>query len=150
MTDISLIVNGQQVTAQVENRVLLSQFLRENLGLTGTHIGCDTSQCGACTVHLNGEAVKSCSILTVACDGMQVETIEALKAHPLQAAMIKHQGLQCGFCTPGVIMAALDLIKRHGSSLTRETIASGLSGNICRCTGYRGMIEAIFEVSRDV
>ena len=105
---------------------------------------------GACTVHLNGEAVKSCSVLTVACDGMQVETIEALKAHPLQAAMIKHQGLQCGFCTPGVIMAALDLIKRHGSSLTRETIATGLSGNICRCTGYRGMIEAIFEVSRDV
>ncbi|MTI17736.1 (2Fe-2S)-binding protein [Rhodobacteraceae bacterium RKSG542] len=150
MNKISLTVNGNKVEASVETRVLLSQLLREELGLTGTHVGCDTSQCGACTVHLDGEAVKSCSVLAAACDGAKVETIESLSDHPLQEAMVRHQGLQCGFCTPGVVMSGLDMIRRHGSSLTRERIAEELEGNICRCTGYRGMVDAIYEVSQDV
>lgn len=146
---MKLTVNGQAVRATPPARMLLSEFLREELRLTGTHVGCDTSQCGACTVHLNGEAVKSCSVLAVACDGAELRTIEGVE-HRLQEAMIRHHGLQCGFCTAGVIMAGLDMIRRHGTALDRTLIRTELEGNICRCTGYHGMVEAIYEVSRDV
>ena len=146
---MKLTVNGQAVQATPPARMLLSEFLREELRLTGTHVGCDTSQCGACTVHLNGEAVKSCSVLAVACDGADLCTIEGVE-HRLQAAMIRHHGLQCGFCTAGVIMAGLDMIRRHGTALDRTLIRAELEGNICRCTGYHGMVEAIYEVNRDV
>lgn len=146
---MKLTVNGQAVQATPAARMLLSEFLREELRLTGTHVGCDTSQCGACTVHLNGEAVKSCSVLAVACDGADLRTIEGVE-HRLQEAMIRHHGLQCGFCTAGVIMAGLDMIRRHGTALDRTLIRTELEGNICRCTGYHGMVEAIYEVSRDV
>jgi carbon-monoxide dehydrogenase small subunit len=147
MTTVSLTVNGNPVTANVDPRTLLVQFLRENLRLTGTHVGCDTSQCGACVVHLDGKAVKSCTTLAVAVDGSSVTTIEGLAAgdalHPMQEAFREHHGLQCGFCTPGMIMSAVDMVNRRGNHLDEKTIREDLDGNICRCTGYHNIVKAI-------
>lgn len=143
---VSITVNGVPRTAEVEPRLLLVQFLREHLGLTGTHIGCDTSQCGACTVHLDGRAVKACTVLTVQASGHQVTTIEGLapggSLHPMQEAFHEEHGLQCGFCTPGMIMTALDLVLTNPDP-TDEEIAHALEGNLCRCTGYYNIIKAI-------
>ena len=148
MPSVSMTVNGKAVTADVDPRTLLVQFLREHLRLTGTHVGCDTSQCGACLVHLNGIAVKSCTTLAIQCEGATVLTIEGLAApdgplHPMQEAFREHHGLQCGFCTPGMIMTAVDLVQRKGNSLDDKTIREELEGNICRCTGYHNIVKAI-------
>ncbi|PSC04358.1 carbon monoxide dehydrogenase [Alsobacter soli] len=147
MTTISMTVNGKAVTGNVEPRTLLVQFLRENLRLTGTHVGCDTSQCGACVVHVDGAAVKSCTMLAVSCDGSNVTTIEGLangaELHPMQAAFREHHGLQCGFCTPGMIMSAVDMVNRLGPDLDEKTIREELEGNICRCTGYHNIVKAV-------
>jgi carbon-monoxide dehydrogenase small subunit len=148
MTAVSITVNGRQTAGDVENRMLLVQYLREVLGLTGTHIGCDTSQCGACVVHLDGKAVKSCTVLAVQADGGSVLTIEGLAAeggtlHPVQEAFREHHGLQCGFCTPGMIMTAVDMIHRHPEGLDIDTIKAELEGNLCRCTGYQNIVKAI-------
>ena len=143
---IRLTVNGKTVEAQVEPNTLLVQFLREHLHLTGTHVGCDTAQCGACTVHLDGRAVKSCNMLVLQADGAKVTTIEGLangaELHPMQAAFREHHGLQCGFCTPGMVMSALDLVKHHKHP-TEAQIRDGLEGNICRCTGYHNIVKAV-------
>src|SRR5436305_11220417 len=147
MAKISMIVNGNPVNANVDSRMLLVQFLRENLRLTGTHVGCDTSQCGACVIHLDGKAVKACTILAVQCEGGQITTIEGLAngstLHPMQEAFREHHGLQCGFCTPGMIMTAVDIVNRKGSSLDEFTIRHELEGNLCRCTGYHNIVKAI-------
>ena len=147
MANLSMTVNGKAVTATVDPRTLLVQFLRENLRLTGTHVGCDTSQCGACLVHLDGKAVKSCTTLAVSVDGASVTTIEGLaagdKLHPMQEAFREHHGLQCGFCTPGMIMSAVDMVNRRGHDLDEKTIREDLDGNICRCTGYHNIVKAI-------
>ena len=147
MATVSLTVNGKAVTATIDPRTLLVQFLRENLRLTGTHVGCDTSQCGACLVHLDGKAVKSCTTLAVSVDGSSVTTIEGLAAgdtlHPMQEAFREHHGLQCGFCTPGMIMSAVDMVNRRGNDLDEKTIREDLDGNICRCTGYHNIVKAI-------
>jgi carbon-monoxide dehydrogenase small subunit len=147
---ISLVVNGQQQELDVEPRRLLVQVLREDLGLTGTHIGCDTSQCGACTVHVDGAAVKSCTVLAVQADGSSVTTIEGLapngELHPLQVAFREKHGLQCGFCTPGMIMTAADLLNRDANP-SEEEIRHSLEGNICRCTGYHNIVAAVREAS---
>ena len=147
MATVSLTVNGKAVTANIDPRTLLVQFLRENLRLTGTHVGCDTSQCGACLVHLDGKAVKSCTTLAVSVDGASVTTIEGLAAgdtlHPMQEAFREHHGLQCGFCTPGMIMSAVDMVNRRGHQLDEKTIREDLDGNICRCTGYHNIVKAI-------
>ena len=147
MATVTLTVNGQSVTADVDPRTLLVQFLRENLRLTGTHVGCDTSQCGACVVHLNGEAVKSCTLLAVQADSCVVTTIEGLAngadLHPMQAAFREHHGLQCGYCTPGMIMTAVDIVRRKGHELDEHTIREQLDGNLCRCTGYHNIVKAI-------
>jgi aerobic carbon-monoxide dehydrogenase small subunit len=140
-------VNGKAVSAEVEPRTLLSDFLREHLRLTGTHIGCDTSQCGACMIHLDGRAVKACSVLAVQAEGAEIATIEGVASangelHPMQAAFRQHHGLQCGFCTPGMIMMALDIVKRHPSPSDDE-IRAGLAGNFCRCTGYHNIVSAV-------
>jgi aerobic carbon-monoxide dehydrogenase small subunit len=152
MATVSLTVNGQSVTADVDPRTLLVQFLRENLRLTGTHVGCDTSQCGACVVHLNGEAVKSCTMLTVQADASVVTTIEGLaqggELHPMQAAFREHHGLQCGYCTPGMIMAAVDIVNRKGNDLDEHTIRDELEGNLCRCTGYHNIVKAVAAGAR--
>ncbi|MCB2108515.1 MAG: (2Fe-2S)-binding protein [Rhodobacteraceae bacterium] len=146
MPQVTLTVNGKSVTADVEGRTLLVQLLRERLGLTGTHVGCDTSQCGACVVHLNGTAVKSCTMLALSADGSDVTTIEGLAGgqdlHPMQAAFREHHGLQCGYCTPGMIMAAVDLVRRHPEP-DEETVRKELEGNICRCTGYTNIVKAV-------
>ncbi len=138
MSAVSLTVNGKAVTADIDPRTLLVQYLRETLRLTGTHVGCDTSQCGACVVHLDGEAIKACTVLAVQCDGRSVTTIEGLASggelHPMQAAFREHHGLQCGYCTPGMIMTAVDLVRRKGNALDEHTIRDELEGNICRCT----------------
>jgi carbon-monoxide dehydrogenase small subunit len=140
-------VNGKAVTADVDPRTLLVQFLRENLRLTGTHVGCDTSQCGACVVHVNGQAVKSCTILALTVDGADVRTIESLadgdKLHPMQEAFRENHGLQCGFCTPGMIMTAVDIVRRKGNELDEKTIREELEGNLCRCTGYHNIVKSI-------
>ncbi|CAH1665840.1 (2Fe-2S)-binding protein [Chelatococcus asaccharovorans] len=147
MTTVSMTVNGKAVSADIEPRTLLVQFLRENLRLTGTHVGCDTSQCGACVVHLDGQAVKSCTVLALSCDGATVGTIEGLASdgalHPMQEAFREHHGLQCGFCTPGMIMSAVDIVARCGHHLDEQTIREELEGNICRCTGYHNIVKAI-------
>ena len=146
MPTVSMSVNGQTVSHDVEARTLLVQYLRENLGLSGTHVGCDTSQCGACVVHVDGESVKSCSILAAQAEGAQVTTIEGLakngELHPMQAAFREHHGLQCGFCTPGMIMSAIDLLQKNASPSETE-IREWLEGNICRCTGYHNIVKAI-------
>jgi carbon-monoxide dehydrogenase small subunit len=142
-----MMVNGQRVSAEVEGRTLLVQLLREHLGLTGTHVGCDTTQCGCCTVHVNGKGVKSCTVLAASCEGATVTTIEGLatqgKLHPMQEAFREHHGLQCGFCTPGMIMSALDIVRRKGNDLDERTVRVELEGNICRCTGYHNIVKAI-------
>ena len=147
MATVSLTVNGKAVTANIDPRTLLVKFLRENLRLTGTHVGCDTSQCGACLVHLDGKAVKSCTTLAVSVDGASVTTIEGLAngdtLHPMQEAFREHHGLQCGFCTPGMIMSAVDMVNRRGHELDEKTIREDLDGNICRCTGYHNIVKAI-------
>jgi carbon-monoxide dehydrogenase small subunit len=147
MATVSMTVNGQPVTADIDPRTLLVQFLRENLRLTGTHVGCDTSQCGACVVHVNGEAVKSCTLLAVQANACVVTTIEGLaqgdELHPMQAAFREHHGLQCGYCTPGMIMAAVDMVNRKGSELDEHTIRAELEGNLCRCTGYHNIVKAV-------
>ncbi len=148
MAKISITVNGNTAAANVDPRMLLVQFLREHLRLTGTHVGCDTSQCGACVVHLNGRAVKSCTVLAVMADGGSVTTIEGLAAdgaplHPMQEAFRQNHGLQCGFCTPGMIMTAVDLVNRRGNDLDEHTIREELEGNLCRCTGYHNIVKSI-------
>jgi aerobic carbon-monoxide dehydrogenase small subunit len=144
---VAMTVNGKAAAADIDPRTLLVQFLRENLRLTGTHVGCDTSQCGACVVHLDGRAVKSCTVLAVACDGAKVTTIEGLAKdgalHPMQEAFRQHHGLQCGFCTPGMIMAAVALAQTKGGNLDEHTIREGLEGNLCRCTGYHNIVAAV-------
>ena len=146
MTALSVTVNGAPVQADVEDRTLLVHFLRDSLHLTGTHVGCDTSQCGACVVHLNGRAVKACTIFAVQTDGEAITTIEGLarggQLHPVQASFQEHHGLQCGFCTPGMIMTAVDILARHRNP-DEATIRHELEGNICRCTGYLNIIKAI-------
>jgi len=144
---LSMTVNGKAVEASVDPRTLLVQFIREQLQLTGTHVGCDTAQCGACTVHMNGRAVKACSMLALQAQGAQVTTIEGLAAtngelHPMQAAFRECHGLQCGFCTPGMVMSAVQLLKDNPQA-TEAQIREGLEGNICRCTGYQNIVKAI-------
>ncbi len=150
MPGVSMTVNGKAVSGEVEARTLLVHFLRENLRLTGTHVGCDTSQCGACVVHVNGKAVKSCTMLALQAEGTQVMTIEGLakngELHPVQAAFKEHHGLQCGFCTPGMIMTAVDMIRRI-PDLDETTIRQQLEGNLCRCTGYQNIVKAIQAAS---
>jgi carbon-monoxide dehydrogenase small subunit len=146
-------VNGKPVSLETEDRTLLVYFLREQMRLTGTHIGCDTTQCGACAVHVNGKAVKSCSVFAVQLEGAEVTTIEGLaedgKLHPVQEAFRDNHGLQCGFCTPGMIMTAVDMIRRLGV-MDRETIRHELEGNICRCTGYVNIVSAIEDASKRI
>jgi carbon-monoxide dehydrogenase small subunit len=147
MPKVSVTVNGNAVTAEADARTLLVQYLREGLRLTGTHVGCDTSQCGACVVHVDGKAIKSCTIFAWQVEGANVLTIEGLaqngKLHPMQEAFRENHGLQCGFCTPGMIMTAVDLVKRKGNSLDDKTIREELEGNICRCTGYHNIVKSI-------
>ncbi len=148
MPQVSLTVNGRSHTAEVEGRTLLVEMLREGMGLTGTHVGCDTSQCGACVVHVNGESVKSCSMLAMQANGAAVTTIEGIAAndgtlHPMQAMFREHHALQCGFCTPGMVMSAIDLVQMHPEGLSEEQIRHGLEGNLCRCTGYHNIVKAI-------
>ncbi len=146
-TSVSLTVNGKSVTADIDPRMLLTQFLREHLHLTGTHIGCDTAQCGACTVHLDGRAVKACNMLAVQAAGAQVTTIEGISGidgelHPMQAAFREHHGLQCGFCTPGMVMNAIELVRKHPNP-SEDTVRAELDGNFCRCTGYHNIVKAV-------
>jgi carbon-monoxide dehydrogenase small subunit len=148
MPQVCLTVNGKQQTVEVEGRTLLVELLRERLGLTGTHIGCDTSQCGACVVLIEGQSVKSCTLLALQADGTAVTTIEGLAAadgtlHPMQAMFREHHALQCGFCTPGMVMAAIDLVQSHPEGLSEHQIREGLEGNLCRCTGYHNIVKAI-------
>ena len=147
MSKVSMTVNGQSVSEDVEPRMLLVQFLRERLLLTGTHVGCDTSQCGACVVHVNGRAIKSCTALAIACEGATVTTIEGIGSetnlHPMQEAFREHHALQCGYCTPGMIMASIDIVNRKGHKLDEHTIREELEGNICRCTGYHNIVKAV-------
>jgi len=146
MPSVSMTVNGKKASGTVEPRTLLVQFLRETLALTGTHVGCDTSQCGCCVVHVNGDSVKSCTMLAVQADGATVTTIEGLakgdELHPMQAAFREHHGLQCGYCTPGMVMSALDLVK-HNKKPSEQQIREWLEGNFCRCTGYHNIVKAI-------
>ena len=149
---LTLQVNGKTVTRQVEPQTLLVTFLREDLRLTGTHVGCDTAQCGACTVHLDGRAVKSCNMLAVQAQDAQVTTIEGLapangELHPMQAAFKECHGLQCGFCTPGMVMSAIDLVQHHPHA-TEQQIREGLDGNFCRCTGYQNIVKAVQQGAR--
>jgi carbon-monoxide dehydrogenase small subunit len=148
MPQVSLTVNGKPHTVEVEGRTLLVELLREKLGLTGTHVGCDTSQCGACVVHIDGNSVKACTILAMQTDESDVLTIEGLAAadgtlHPMQEMFREHHALQCGFCTPGMVMSAIDLVNMHPQGLTEEEIRHGLEGNLCRCTGYHNIVKAI-------
>ena len=151
MINISLTVNGKSFSKDVEPKTLLSSFLRENLNLTGTHIGCDTSQCGACSIHLNGKAVKSCSVLAVQADGSEVTTIEGIadgeKLHPMQEAFRENHGLQCGFCTPGMIMSSIKLVENN-PKISEKEIRKGLEGNICRCTGYNNIVKSVVSASK--
>jgi aerobic carbon-monoxide dehydrogenase small subunit len=144
---VHMIVNGKAVSAEIDPRTLLVQLLRDQLRLTGTHVGCDTSQCGACVVHVDGRAIKSCTALAASCDGASVTTIEGLAQgdglHPMQEAFRQHHGLQCGFCTPGMIMAAVDIVNRKGSNVSEAVIREELDGNICRCTGYHNIVAAV-------
>ena len=154
MTTVSLTVNGKAVTANIDPRTLLVQFLRENLRLTGTHVGCDTSQCGACVVHVDGKAVKSCTMFAAQANGAEVRTIEGLatgdQLHPVQIAFREHHGLQCGFCTPGMIMTAVDMIGRYDGKLDEKTVRHELEGNICRCTGYHNIVKAILAAAGEM
>ena len=150
MPNLSMTVNGKAVQGEVEARTLLVQFLREDLDLTGTHVGCDTSQCGACVVHVNGAAMKSCTMLAMQAEGAEVTTIEGLAdgdtLHPMQEAFRNNHGLQCGFCTPGMVMSAIDLVNRNPNP-SEEEIRDGLEGNICRCTGYHNIVKSVAEAA---
>ena len=150
MAVINLVVNEKKIAKEVSDNTLLSDFLRDKLTLTGTHIGCDTSQCGACVVHLNGNSVKSCTTLVADCDGAEIKTIEGLakngEMHPMHEAFKKHHGLQCGFCTPGMVMSAIDLLQKNKNPSEQE-IRDWLEGNICRCTGYQGIVAAVKDVA---
>jgi carbon-monoxide dehydrogenase small subunit len=152
MPTVSMTVNGKPVSSECEPRTLLVQFLRENLRLTGTHVGCDTSQCGACVVHVDGVAMKSCTTFAWQVEGCNVTTIEGLaqdgKLHPMQEAFREHHGLQCGFCTPGMIMSAVEMVYRKGNDLDEQTIREELDGNLCRCTGYHNIVKAIHAGAR--
>jgi len=154
MSNVTITVNGRAETRDVEDRTLLVHLLRDHLGLTGTHVGCDTSQCGACVVHLDGVAVKSCTVLAAAVDGSTVTTIEGIASgdelHPVQAAFREHHGLQCGFCTPGMIMTAVDMIRRYDGNLDEATVRHELDGNICRCTGYHNIVKAILAAAAEM
>jgi aerobic carbon-monoxide dehydrogenase small subunit len=147
MPKVSMTVNGKRVSATLDARTLLVDFLREAQRLTGTHVGCDTSQCGACVILVDGKAIKSCTTLALSCEGANVTTIEGLAngqdLHPMQAAFRTHHGLQCGFCTPGMIMSGIDMVNRLGFDLSEDTIRHELEGNICRCTGYHNIVKAI-------
>ena len=149
--EITVTVNGAARTADVEPRTLLVQFIREQLGLTGTNVGCDTSSCGACTVHLDGEAVKSCTVLAVQADGTEIGTIEGLatdgELHPMQQAFMEHHGLQCGFCTPGMVMAATSLLAETPDP-SEDDVRLGLEGNLCRCTGYHNIVQAVLAAAK--
>ena len=154
MSNVKMTVNGKAVSRDVPDTTLLSEFLREDLRLTGTHVGCDTSQCGACVVHIDGRAVKSCTTLAAALDGADVTTIEGIASggglHPMQSAFNTHHGLQCGYCTPGMIMSGIDMVNRfqvEGKDLTEEAIREELEGNICRCTGYHNIVKAIEDAA---
>ena len=153
MASVSMTVNGQAVTREVEPRTLLVEFLRQHLHLTGTHVGCDTSQCGACVVHIDGQSVKSCTVLALQAEGRQITTIEGLakngELHPMQAAFREHHGLQCGFCTPGMIMSAIDLVQRNPTASEQE-IRGWLEGNLCRCTGYHNIVKALQAASQQM
>ena len=150
MANITLTVNGKTVTKDVTPNTLLSTFIRETLQLTGTHIGCDTSQCGACSIHLDGKAIKSCSILAIQADGCEITTIEGIsdgdKLHPMQEAFRNNHGLQCGYCTPGMIMSGIKLVENN-PNISESGIRKGLEGNICRCTGYNNIVKSISEAS---
>jgi|TARA_B100000959_G_scaffold246865_1_gene272704 carbon-monoxide dehydrogenase small subunit len=150
MISINIKINGKKISKEINDNILLSDFLRDSLSLTGTHIGCDTSQCGACTVHLNGNSIKSCTILVGDCDGAEITTIEGLesngKMHPMQESFKKHHGLQCGFCTPGMVMSAVDLLQKNKNPSEKE-IRDWLEGNICRCTGYQGIVAAVKDAA---
>ncbi|MEC9300312.1 MAG: (2Fe-2S)-binding protein [Pseudomonadota bacterium] len=154
MLTVNMNVNGKPVSGEIEDRTLLVQFLRENLRLTGTHVGCDTSQCGACVVHVNGVSIKSCTILAVQADGAEVTTIEGLadsgELHPMQQAFMDNHGLQCGFCTPGMVMSAIDIVNRNGSEVDEPTVRKELEGNICRCTGYHNIVKAVQAGAKDM
>jgi carbon-monoxide dehydrogenase small subunit len=147
MPIVTMTVNGKSASAQIEARTLLVEFLRNRLGLTGTHVGCDTSQCGCCTVLVDGIGLKSCTALAISLDGATVTTIEGLavngKLHPMQEAFHEHHALQCGFCTPGMIMSAVDMVRREGYDLDERTVRKQLEGNICRCTGYHNIVKAV-------
>ncbi|MDA8050470.1 MAG: (2Fe-2S)-binding protein [Rhodospirillales bacterium] len=148
MPQVALTVNGKKVTVDVEGRTLLVELLREKLGLTGTHVGCDTSQCGACVVHVNGVSVKSCTMLALQAADASVTTIEGLAKpdgtlHPMQEMFREHHALQCGFCTPGMVMSAIDLVQSHPEGLSEQQIRHGLEGNLCRCTGYHNIVKAV-------
>ena len=152
-TAISITVNGHKHTATIEARALLVDFLRDQLGLTGTHVGCDTGQCGACVVHVNGEAVKSCTVLAVQTDGGEVLTIEGVAQeglHPVQQAFADEHGLQCGFCTPGMVMTSIDMLRRHPNGLDEATVRRELEGNLCRCTGYENIVNAVMSAAQKV
>jgi aerobic carbon-monoxide dehydrogenase small subunit len=151
VSSIKLTVNGKQVSAEVEDRTLLVHLLRDHLGLTGTHIGCDTSQCGACTIHIDGRSVKSCTVLVGQANGASITTIEGIakgdELHPMQAAFRDNHGLQCGYCTPGMIMASIDIVNRHGPNLDEVTLRQELEGNICRCTGYHNIVKSVLDAA---
>ena len=153
MAVINIEVNGKKISKEVPDNTLLSDFLRDGLALTGSHVGCDTSQCGACVVHLNGNSVKSCTTLVADCDGSKITTIEGLasngKMHPMQEAFKKHHGLQCGFCTPGMVMSAVDLLQKNKNPSEQE-IRDWLEGNICRCTGYQGIVGAVKDAASKI
>ena len=152
--EVSMSVNGETRTSDVEPRTLLVHHIRDDLGLTGTNIGCDTSSCGACTIHVNGESVKSCTMLAVQADGTEITTIEGLagddgELHPMQAAFMECHGLQCGYCTPGMVMAATSLVAENPAGLDETAVRQGLEGNLCRCTGYHNIVKAVLSVGGD-
>ena len=153
MAVLNIRINGKKISREISDNTLLSDFLRDGLSLTGTHVGCDTSQCGACTVHLNGNSVKSCTTLAVDCDGAEITTIEGLasngKMHPVQESFKRNHGLQCGFCTPGMVMSAVDLLQKNKNPSEKE-IRNWLVGNICRCTGYQNIVAAVKKAASEL
>jgi carbon-monoxide dehydrogenase small subunit len=154
MTKVTMTVNGRKVSGDCDDRTLLVNFIRDTLNLTGTHVGCDTTQCGACVIHMDGRSVKSCSILAVQAGGSEITTIEGLaqdgELHPVQAAFKENHGLQCGFCTPGMVMTSVDMIRRHGGKLDEATVRHELDGNICRCTGYHNIVKAVLSAAESM
>ena len=150
MIKVNLKINGKAISKEIQDNILLSDFIRNNLSLTGTHVGCDTSQCGACTINLNGNSVKSCTTLVADCEGAEITTIEGLsrngKMHQMQESFKKHHGLQCGFCTPGMVISAIDLLEKKKNPSEQE-IRDWLEGNICRCTGYQGIVSAVKDAA---